>query len=111
LRSAEQVAEAIRTLAIRGAPLIGVAAAYGLALGLQREGSQSLDATCQLLRATRPTAVNLARAIDRVRAAAIAAAPDEAAEPALAEAAAIEGEEERASETMAAHAADRLTGA
>ena len=40
------MAEAIRTLAIRGAPLIGVAAAYGLALGLQREGNQSLDGAC-----------------------------------------------------------------
>ena len=59
----EQVADCIRTLAVRGAPAIGVAAAYGMALAADRE------AAAELLRATRPTAVNLGWAIDRCLAA------------------------------------------
>jgi methylthioribose-1-phosphate isomerase len=55
----ELVAECIRTLAVRGAPAIGLAAAYGMALAEDRE------AAAKLLRATRPTAVNLGWAIDR----------------------------------------------
>jgi methylthioribose-1-phosphate isomerase len=59
-----QVADCIRTLAVRGAPAIGLAAAYGMALaGTDRPGAAGL------LRATRPTAVNLAWAIDRALAA------------------------------------------
>jgi methylthioribose-1-phosphate isomerase len=57
----EQVADCIRTLAVRGAPAIGIAAAYGMALADDRE------AAAELLRSTRPTAVNLAWAIDRCR--------------------------------------------
>ncbi|HVG06221.1 MAG TPA: S-methyl-5-thioribose-1-phosphate isomerase [Thermoanaerobaculia bacterium] len=58
----EQVADAIRRLAIRGAPAIGVAAAYGLVLGSAR-----FDEVSQLLGSTRPTAVNLRWALDRGR--------------------------------------------
>jgi methylthioribose-1-phosphate isomerase len=57
----EQVADCIRTLAVRGAPAIGIAAAYGLSLADDRE------AAAELLRSTRPTAVNLAWAIERCR--------------------------------------------
>ena len=57
----EQVADCIRTLAVRGAPAIGLAAAYGMALADDRE------AAADLLRATRPTAVNLAWALERCR--------------------------------------------
>jgi methylthioribose-1-phosphate isomerase len=57
----EQVADCIRTLAVRGAPAIGLAAAYGLALAEDR------DAAAQLLLSTRPTAVNLAWAIEQCR--------------------------------------------
>jgi methylthioribose-1-phosphate isomerase len=88
LTSAEQVADAIRRLAVRGAPMIGVAAAYAMAL----------DPRPELLKAARPTAVNLARAVDRV-----AAASDR-----LAEARAIHAEEEAASDAIAAHGADLL---
>jgi methylthioribose-1-phosphate isomerase len=57
LRTAEQVAAAIRRLQIRGAPLIGVAAAYGVALELAREpGPATLERACAVLRAARPTA-------------------------------------------------------
>ena len=57
----EQVADCIRTMAVRGAPAIGLAAAYGLALADDR------DAAAELLRSTRPTAVNLAWALDQAR--------------------------------------------
>src|SRR2546421_412407 len=68
LRDAEQVASAIRRLAIRGAPLIGVAAAYGVALDLARHPSpDTLERACRRLRDARPTAVNLAAAVDRVQ--------------------------------------------
>jgi methylthioribose-1-phosphate isomerase len=107
LHTAEEVAEAIRSLAVRGAPLIGVAAAYGVALELARDLT-ALDTACASLRDARPTAVNLAYAVDRVRA---AAQTDDPAAAALAEARAIEREEEAASDAIARHGADYLAGA
>ncbi|MGI8742748.1 MAG: S-methyl-5-thioribose-1-phosphate isomerase [Bryobacteraceae bacterium] len=64
-----QVAEAIRAMVIRGAPAIGVAAAMGIALGMQSASSAAeFDEICATLAATRPTAVNLFWAIRRMRA-------------------------------------------
>jgi len=67
----EEVAEAIRSMVIRGAPAIGVAAAMGIALGVARAGPTDLDAhfeeICGTLARTRPTAVNLFWAIDRMK--------------------------------------------
>ena len=63
--SAAEVAHAIRTLAIRGAPAIGVAAAYGLALAAAR--GENLDMAYDVLASSRPTAVNLRWALDEVR--------------------------------------------
>jgi methylthioribose-1-phosphate isomerase len=63
--SAAQVAEAIRTLAVRGAPAIGIAAAYGYALAAAR--GEDLDAAADALLASRPTAVNLAWALGELR--------------------------------------------
>jgi methylthioribose-1-phosphate isomerase len=63
--SAAEVAEAIRTMVVRGAPAIGVAAAYGLALAAVR--GDDLAAADDVLRASRPTAVNLAWALDDMR--------------------------------------------
>src|SRR5271165_2241321 len=63
-----QVAEAIRSMVIRGAPAIGVAAAMGIALGMRHaQSSDEFGAICETIRATRPTAVNLFWAIDRMR--------------------------------------------
>jgi methylthioribose-1-phosphate isomerase len=62
--SAPAVAEAIRTMVVRGAPAIGVAAAFGMALAAQR--GDDLDAAAEILKASRPTAVNLAWAVDRM---------------------------------------------
>jgi methylthioribose-1-phosphate isomerase len=70
--SAAEVAEAIRSLAIRGAPAIGIAAAYGYALAAAR--GEDLGAAAEVLGAARPTAVNLAWALGEVRAAADPAA-------------------------------------
>jgi methylthioribose-1-phosphate isomerase len=64
-RSATEVAEAIRALAVRGAPAIGIAAAYGYALAAAR--GEDLDGAAATLLASRPTAVNLAWAISEMR--------------------------------------------
>lgn len=65
------VAEAIRTMVIRGAPAIGVAAAMGLALGLKGysglRAKKRFDIVAAALRSTRPTAVNLAWALERMK--------------------------------------------
>ena len=73
-RTAEDVAEAIRTMVVRGAPAIGVSAAAGIALGMRQPTAESggnirkqLESVCQLLAKTRPTAVNLFWAIQRMR--------------------------------------------
>jgi methylthioribose-1-phosphate isomerase len=67
-RSAAEVAEAIRELAVRGAPAIGIAGAYGYALAARRE--EDLDEAFAVLVGARPTAANLAWALREVRAAA-----------------------------------------
>ena len=63
--SAAEVADAIRTLAVRGAPAIGIAGAYGLALAAAR--GEDLDAAYDVLASSRPTAVNLRWALDELR--------------------------------------------
>lgn len=73
-RSAAEVAKAIKTMVVRGAPAIGVTAAFGLALGMKASKATGtgkfaaeFQKTCDLLAATRPTAVNLFWAIDRMK--------------------------------------------
>src|SRR6266576_1399555 len=73
-KTAAEVARAIKTMVIRGAPAIGVAAAMGVALGMRKSratGTQKFAAefhkTCELMAATRPTAVNLFWAIERMK--------------------------------------------
>ena len=67
----KQVAEAIRSMVIRGAPAIGVAAAMGVAIGVAKANPANLDnefeEICRTLAGTRPTAVNLFWAIDRMK--------------------------------------------
>ena len=68
IADAAAAARAIREMAIRGAPLIGAVGAYGLALALDRDASDAaLVSAHAMLDATRPTAVNLRWALDRVR--------------------------------------------
>ena len=71
-RTSEDVAECIRSMAVRGAPAIGLAAAYGVALAAH--GGEDVNAAAELLRGTRPTAVNLAWAVDQAAEAADALA-------------------------------------
>src|SRR5919197_3118242 len=91
LGGAIDTADAIRRLAVRGAPLIGIAAAYGLAMEVAT--AEDPEPGMRALREARPTAVNLAWAVDRVW----AAAQEGGAEAARAEAELIEAEEEAAS--------------
>src|SRR5688500_9641531 len=83
LRALEEICDAIETLAVRGAPAIGIAGAMGLAVAMAPHASVSsadfadrLRATAEAIRATRPTAVNLPWAIDRMLRRASAAGED-----------------------------------
>jgi methylthioribose-1-phosphate isomerase len=68
LDTTEAAAHAIRSMQVRGAPLIGAVGAYGLALALRVDASDAaLEAAHAMLAATRPTAINLRWALDRVR--------------------------------------------
>jgi methylthioribose-1-phosphate isomerase len=95
LRDMEDAAHAIRDMATRGAPLIGAVAAYGLALALRRDpGDAALEAAVSRLAATRPTAVNLRWALDRVATHVRPLVPSARAEAAYAEAARLCDEDE-----------------
>ena len=87
-----EVADAIREMVVRGAPAIGVSAAYGVVLAARQRYAESADtwrerieADLDRLAASRPTAVNLGWAIERMRRAILAAAADTDPEPALLE--------------------------
>jgi methylthioribose-1-phosphate isomerase len=92
-RTVADVVDAIRSLAIRGAPAIGVAAAYGLALASER--GEDVDAAAAELAAARPTAVNLAWAVEQMR-----------DDPTPAHAQVLHEEEVDRCRAMAAHAAE-----
>jgi methylthioribose-1-phosphate isomerase len=94
-RSAAEVADAIREMAIRGAPAIGVAAGYGLALAARN--GEDLDEAAAVLLASRPTARNLAWALERLR-----------DEPTPERARALHEEEVERCRRMAGHAAGLL---
>jgi methylthioribose-1-phosphate isomerase len=94
-RSSREVAEAIRSMVVRGAPAIGVAAAYGIALAAATGGD--LEEADAVLRASRPTAVNLAWALDEMR-----------EDPAAEHARRIHADEVERCRRMAAHTAALL---
>lgn len=98
-RSVDDIVEAIRSLAVRGAPCIGIFGAYGVAL-LRRSiaDDAAFAAAAARVRAARPTAVNLAWAVDRVVASA----------DALAEAQAIHREQERVDAAIAEHGVELI---
>jgi methylthioribose-1-phosphate isomerase len=104
------MAEAIATLRVRGAPAIGIAAALALAIEARRAGGadgasmRAVERAGPMLAGTRPTAVNLARAVDRMLE--VARASDANPEALLAEAVAIWDEDRAASRAMASHGAD-----
>jgi methylthioribose-1-phosphate isomerase len=93
--TAASVAAAIRTMVVRGAPAIGVAAAYGIALAAAH--GEDLDAADRVLRESRPTAVNLAWALDEMR-----------DDPSADHARRIHSDEVERCKRMAAHAAELL---
>ena len=104
LGTVAEAAEAIRTMVVRGAPLIGVTGAYGLMLALRRDPSEaSLQAAFDTLNATRPTAVNLRWALERLRDRVLPLAPAARAEAARAEAAAIAEEDVAMCEAIGEH--------
>jgi methylthioribose-1-phosphate isomerase len=117
-RTTQEVARAIRTMVIRGAPAIGVAAAMGLALGMRRSTATGtrqfaveFQKNCELMAATRPTAVNLFWAIERMKAAFAQGAqagesPEELAHRLEREARAIHDEDLANCRTMGAIGAD-----
>jgi methylthioribose-1-phosphate isomerase len=117
-RDVKTVWEAIKTLRVRGAPAIGIAAAYGVCLGLQTAQGQDetalyqrLDEVADYLASSRPTAVNLFWAIQRMkdRAAGLRGSPPaEIAETLLAEAHAICEEDRRTCRAIGRHGAELL---
>ena len=114
--SAQAVADGIRSMVVRGAPAIGCAAAYGIALealGVQHEPQTVFDATLErafeTLAQSRPTAVNLFWALDRMRARLHAASgPGASAAALLAEAHAIAEEDVRLNRLMGRHGSELL---
>ena len=116
-KTANDVAKAIKTMVIRGAPAIGVAAAMGIAVGMIRsratgtkQFTTEFQKTCDLMAGTRPTAVNLFWAIERMKKAFAAAAQDgqsvdEIKRCLVAEARAIHDEDVQSCKTMGAYGA------
>ncbi len=106
LESAGDAVEAITVMRVRGAPLIGVTAAHGLALGLREDPSDAgLAEARRRLAASRPTAVNLAWALARVAKAVAPLAPADRAAAAFAEARRIAEEDVRACRAIGEHGA------
>jgi methylthioribose-1-phosphate isomerase len=94
LRTLDDAARAIATMQVRGAPLIGVTAAYGVCLALRADPSDaSLERACAALAATRPTAVNLRWALGQMRDALAGTAPADRVGRAWAAAAALAEED------------------
>ncbi|WP_457106965.1 S-methyl-5-thioribose-1-phosphate isomerase [Methylobacterium sp. P5_C11] len=104
LATLEDAAVAIRTMIVRGAPLIGVTAAYGLALAMRADAStDGIDRAVAVLAATRPTAINLRWALDRLSANLRQVAPDERFACAFAEAGRIAEEDVASCRAIGAH--------
>jgi len=104
LHCVEDAAEAISEMMVRGAPLIGATAAYGLALAMRESpDDQSLARGCELLAATRPTAVNLRWALERMSAALRNEAPQRRTEAAYAQAAALCDEDVEINRSIGRH--------
>ncbi len=106
LASMHDAARAIADMIVRGAPLIGVTGAYGLALAVADDASDThINGAHAELLATRPTAVNLRWALDRVQTLALAAPPNERKAVAYGEAARIAEEDVASCEAIGEHGA------
>ena len=112
LANVAEAADAIRTMVVRGAPLIGATAAYGIALAVRADPSDcALDNALRVLAATRPTAVNLHWALARMAARLRPLFPAGRAEAALEEAAAIADEDVAFCEAIGVHGAALIRAA
>ncbi|HEX3498527.1 MAG TPA: S-methyl-5-thioribose-1-phosphate isomerase [Stellaceae bacterium] len=106
LTTLAEVAEAIRAMHVRGAPLIGATAAYGICLALRDDASDAaLDAACTALAATRPTAINLRWALDDMRRSLAAISPERRLTAAYERAAAICDEDIAINRAIGTHGA------
>jgi len=116
LTAVEEVAEAIRTMRVRGAPAIGIAAAYGMVLAADRAGTavtlEDMQLAAQTLRSTRPTAVNLGWAVDRMLRVFVkldGRSAEDVRQALLAEARRIHAEDIEANRKIGRHGADLLS--
>ena len=111
LAGLDDAVDAIRTMQVRGAPLIGATAAYGVALAMSADpGEASLERGCELLLGSRPTAVNLRWALERMRAHLAPLAAADRVEAAWSEAARIADEDVAMNRAIAEHGATLLGG-
>jgi methylthioribose-1-phosphate isomerase len=111
LSNVGDVALAIKTMQVRGAPLIGATAAYGMALAMQESGDDDrLQQVARILIATRPTAVNLRWAVERMVACLQAIPVTQRAEAAWREAAAICDEDVAANQALGQQGLEMLRG-
>lgn len=115
LEDYQEVARAIKEMKVRGAPAIGVAAAYGIALGAQNIELENkspflaeLEHIFQVFSSTRPTAVNLFKAVDRMKAACDNEGIDEIKAALIAEASKIHAEEEEATKRLSDFGAELI---
>jgi methylthioribose-1-phosphate isomerase len=109
LETCEQAAGAIREMVVRGAPLIGITAAYGVALAMREDPSDAgLREALRKLGETRPTAVNLRWALDRMQAAVAAVPIDERVERAYVEAGGMADQDVAACEAIGQHGLEIL---
>ncbi len=111
LTDAQQVARAITSMQVRGAPLIGVVGAYGLALALREDPSDAaMNQAAEMLAATRPTAINLRWALTRMLKALAPIPPGERVRRAYAQAGAIADEDAIMNEAIGRHGLPLLAG-
>ncbi|MBX9925490.1 MAG: S-methyl-5-thioribose-1-phosphate isomerase [Hyphomicrobiaceae bacterium] len=109
LTNVDDAARAISTMQVRGAPLIGATAAYGVALAMRRDPSDAgLDHAVKLLARQRPTAVNLRWALDQMKAALLLKAPAQRAAAAYARASEICDEDVESCRRIGAHGLDLI---
>jgi methylthioribose-1-phosphate isomerase len=104
LATCDAAADAIRSMLVRGAPLIGATAAYGMALAMRADSSDAaLDRACKMLTATRPTAINLKWALSEMRSMLRPLPPPERASAAYCRADAIAEEDIRTNKSIGQH--------
>jgi methylthioribose-1-phosphate isomerase len=108
-RTVHDAALAITAMHVRGAPLIGATAAYGVALAMREDASDgNLEAACGLLGETRPTAVNLRWALDDMRGVLSELSPDERSDAAYHRAAGICDDDVNINRAIGKHGAEHI---